>query len=189
VRIYETTFIVNPQSDDSTIESRVKSVTDFIAENGGKIIYENRIGTRRLAYPIKRLTQGYYTSLIFDAEPDILPRIERMYKLDEAFIRYLTVVYEGDVSKLLEKDEGEAPETEREKPEAEETSRDPLRGRREEVKRKEIPVEMKEKKVTEVKKVEEKPAEVVAEEEKTETAASTEVEDKTKLTSPEDEEL
>ena len=99
------------------------------------------------------------------------------------------MVYEGDVSKLLDHEEGETPEAGSEKPKAADTSRDPLRGRREEVKHEKEPVEMKEKKVTEEKTVEDTPAAEVAEEEKTETAAPAEVEEKTKLTSPEDEEL
>ncbi|MDD3731287.1 MAG: 30S ribosomal protein S6 [candidate division Zixibacteria bacterium] len=130
MRIYETTFIVNPQSDDSTIEAKVRTISDLINNSGGKVIYENRIGTRRLAYPIKRLTQGYYTSLIFEAEPPVLPEIERTYKLDESYLRFLTIVYEGDINKLFEVQE-EASHSEEPREKTSERS-DHLRGRRQE---------------------------------------------------------
>jgi small subunit ribosomal protein S6 len=100
--IYDTTFIVNPQIDDATIDREVQSVSDLISNNGGKIIHENRVGTRRLAYSIKGLTQGYYTTLIFEGPSRILPVLDRHFKLGEFFVRHLTILYEGDVMALTE---------------------------------------------------------------------------------------
>ncbi len=95
--IYETTFIINPQTDDDSIDREVRSISDLITSNGGKIVHEDRMGTRRLAYPIKGLTQGYYTSVIFEGVGQILPVLDRHFKLGEAFIRHLTIRYEGDI--------------------------------------------------------------------------------------------
>ncbi len=95
MRRYETTFIVNPQADDAAIDRQVSAVVDLIKSNGGHILDENRIGTRRLAYPIAGLAQGFYASLIFDAETSVLPRLDRHYKLEESYLRYLTIRYEG----------------------------------------------------------------------------------------------
>jgi len=102
VRIYETTFIVNPQNDDATIDRQVVGVQTLITNNGGKIVRENRMGTRRLAYQIAGLTQGYYASFIFEAPETVLPVLERYYKLEDPFVRWLTVVFEGDPSKEKE---------------------------------------------------------------------------------------
>jgi small subunit ribosomal protein S6 len=96
VRIYETAFIVNPQSDDATIDRQVVAVTDLIKNNGGEIVREERIGTRRLAYEIAGLTQGYYASVLFRAEAGVLPLLDRHYKLEEPYVRYLTIRFEGD---------------------------------------------------------------------------------------------
>lgn len=102
MRIYETTFIVNPQNDDATIDRQVTGVSTLITNNGGKIVRENRMGTRRLAFPLAGLTQGYYASFIFEAPPTVLPILERYYKLEEPFVRYLTIVFEGDPTKEKE---------------------------------------------------------------------------------------
>jgi small subunit ribosomal protein S6 len=107
--IYDTTFIVNPQTDDATIDRGVQSVSDLITNNGGKIIHEDRMGTRRLAYPIKKLTQGYYTTVIFEGPSRILPVLDRHFKLGEVFVRHLTILYEKDVKALTEPEEAEAP--------------------------------------------------------------------------------
>ncbi len=98
--LYETTFIINPQTDDATIDRHVRQVADLINENSGTIRFEDHMGTRRLAYEIIGLTQGYYASFIFEAPTTLLPVLERHYKLNEAYIRHLTVRYEGDTEKL-----------------------------------------------------------------------------------------
>ena len=96
MRRYETTFVVSPQADDATIDRQVTAVVDLIKNDGGQILRENRIGTRRLAFPIAGLVQGYYTSIIFESEPGVLPKLERHYKLEEPYVRYLTVKFDGD---------------------------------------------------------------------------------------------
>jgi small subunit ribosomal protein S6 len=98
MRLYETTFIVNPQTDDATIERQVQDVANLIATTGGKIVRDNRMGTRRLAYPIQGLTQGYYSNLVFEAPPDLLKELERHFRLGEAYLRHLTVVFEGSLT-------------------------------------------------------------------------------------------
>ncbi len=110
MRTYETTFIINPQTDDASIEKSVASVSEVITENGGKILHEDRMGTRRLAYPIKGLTQGYYTSFIFEGPTEVLPALDRHFKMNEIYIRNLTILYEGDVKALMEQKEDTAPE-------------------------------------------------------------------------------
>ena len=107
--IYDTTFIVNPQTDDATIDREVQSVSDLITNNGGKIIHEDRMGTRRLAYPIKKLTQGYYTTVIFEGPSRILPVLDRHFKLGEVFVRHLTILYAEEVKAPTEPEEAEAP--------------------------------------------------------------------------------
>ncbi|MBD3257662.1 30S ribosomal protein S6 [candidate division GN15 bacterium] len=109
VRTYETTFIVNPQADDATIDRQVRAVTDLITGNGGEIVHEDRIGTRRMAYEVAGLTQGFYASIIHKSETSVLPQLDRHFKLEEPYIRYMTIVYEGDIERL-KGDRDQAPE-------------------------------------------------------------------------------
>jgi small subunit ribosomal protein S6 len=103
VRYYETTFIVNPQADDATIDRQVQAVSDLIVSNGGKIIFDDRIGTRRLAYPVAGLTQGYFASLIFESTGAIVPILDRYYRIEEPYLRYLTILFEGDPAAVRER--------------------------------------------------------------------------------------
>ena len=101
MRLYETTFIINPQTDDSSIDRHVKGVADIITDGGGKVVHENRMGTRRMAYQIKKLSQGYYACIVFEAPTEVLKSLERNYRMEEAFLRNLTVLFEGDINALI----------------------------------------------------------------------------------------
>jgi small subunit ribosomal protein S6 len=97
MRLYETTFILSPQADDAAFDRQIKAVTDVINRYQGKVIREIRWGIRRMAYPIKRFNQGYYTRMIFEGDRKVLLELERFYKIEEPYIRYLTVVFEGNL--------------------------------------------------------------------------------------------
>jgi small subunit ribosomal protein S6 len=97
MRLYETTFILSPQADEATFDRQIKAVSDVIHRYEGKVMRESRWGIRRLAYPIKRFTQGFYTRIIFEANPQVLKELERFYKIEEPYIRYLTVLFEGSL--------------------------------------------------------------------------------------------
>jgi len=96
MRTYESTFILSPQADDAAFDQQIKAITDLIGNNDGKIIKEDRWGIRRMAYPIKKFTQGFYTRLVFEGNSKLLTELERFYKLEEPYIRYLTIIFEGD---------------------------------------------------------------------------------------------
>lgn len=100
MRTYETTFIINPQTDDATIEKQVNDVASIITDNKGNILHKDFMGTRRLAYEIEKLTHGYYTSFVFEGDSSILPKLDRHFKLNEAYIRALTVRFEGSLEDI-----------------------------------------------------------------------------------------
>nr|MBN2276927.1 30S ribosomal protein S6 [candidate division Zixibacteria bacterium] len=98
MRIYETTFVLSPQADDAAFDRQIKSVTELIQKYEGKVLEEDRWGIRRLAYPIKKFTQGYYTRCVFEGNNNLLTELERFYRIEESYIRHLTVAFEGELS-------------------------------------------------------------------------------------------
>ena len=97
MRLYETTFILSPQADDAAFDRQIKAVNDVINRYQGKVIREIRWGIRRMAYTIKRFNQGFYTRIIFEGDRKVLLELERFYKIEEPYIRYLTVAFEGSL--------------------------------------------------------------------------------------------
>jgi len=121
MRVYETTFILSPQADDAAFDRQIKAVSDLISRYKGKVLEEDRWGVRRLAYAIKKFTQGYYTRIVFEGNNTILKELDRFYRLEEPYIRNLTVAFEGKLKeKENEETESFAPRkavTEKRKPE------------------------------------------------------------------------
>jgi small subunit ribosomal protein S6 len=90
VKLYETTFIMDPQLLDDGWDKAVARYSEIITRNG-QIKRTERWGLRRMAYPIKKRTQGYYVHLVHESAPSVPRELERQFLLDENCLRYLTV--------------------------------------------------------------------------------------------------
>jgi len=93
-RVYETTFIVNAALEDNDVESVISKVTGYIENHGGQIQEIDKWGRRRLAYPINKKYNGYYVHIIFDANSNAIPILERFMVLEDTILRHLTLVLE-----------------------------------------------------------------------------------------------
>jgi small subunit ribosomal protein S6 len=90
VTLYDCTFILNPQLEETGLDSYIKDTRDLVGRHSGKVVSEKRFGMRRLAYEIQKLTQGYYVSFIFEGNGDTVRELERHLRLDENCLRFLT---------------------------------------------------------------------------------------------------
>ncbi|QXD14481.1 30S ribosomal protein S6 [Rhodocaloribacter litoris] len=88
---YELTYIINAAISDDQIKQLVQRVNKYIEEHGGKILEVDEWGNRRLAYPINKKRNGYYVNLYFEAEGDLIGRLERALEIDDNILRYLTL--------------------------------------------------------------------------------------------------
>ena len=91
VNQYETVFIVTPVLSDDQMKETVEKYTNFLKDHGAEIVYTNNWGMRKLAYPIKKKTTGYYYLIEFKAEGSLIADLEIAYKRDERLLRFLTV--------------------------------------------------------------------------------------------------
>ena len=88
---YEFTYIVNSVLGDDQIKGLVNRVTKFIEKEGGNIIEVDEWGSQRLAYPIDKKRTGYYVNAYFEAEGDLIARLERTLTLEDDILRFLTL--------------------------------------------------------------------------------------------------
>lgn len=96
MRRYDTTFIINSQIGDDSIDASVKEIANLITSDKGSVLREQRIGNRRLAYEITRQTHGYYVCLIHECETGTLTKLDRHFDLGANYLRHLTVRFDGD---------------------------------------------------------------------------------------------
>ena len=91
VKNYESVIIINAALEDEQVESVITKVVDNLKLNGGEVIDIDRWGRKRLAYPIQKSKSGYYLLIRFDAPAELIKKFERMLRLDENIIRYISI--------------------------------------------------------------------------------------------------
>ena len=91
MRHYETTFILRPNLGEEQFTEIIDRTVGIITGDDGAIITLDRWGIKRLAYEIKREVQGYYVYLNFAAPGKTVDEIERIFRIDDRVLRYLTV--------------------------------------------------------------------------------------------------
>jgi len=94
LRKYETVFIVRPTLDDESVDRCVNTVEEFIKGQGGKIISTDKKGRKRLSYEVKKLRDGFFVTLRYEAKPGTITAFRRMIQLNEDIIRSITVTLE-----------------------------------------------------------------------------------------------
>jgi small subunit ribosomal protein S6 len=91
MRRYETIFIVRPNVAEDNIEAITGKATAIIEGDGGSIIRINNWGLKKLAYLINKENQGYYVYLDYAGSPASVSEIERIFRIDDLVLKYLTV--------------------------------------------------------------------------------------------------
>jgi small subunit ribosomal protein S6 len=100
VRTYEALYIVHPEVKDDEIQTIAKNVETLVTDNGGAIVRSEIQGKRKLAYEVKRCTEGCYVLLRFQAEPPFITKLETYFRLTEAIIRSLVVYFDEHTLRL-----------------------------------------------------------------------------------------
>lgn len=94
MRNYEILFILKPTLTEDEIKTRVDFVKEIITKNGGEIASVIEMGTRKLAYTIRKYERGIYFVIYFKAAPTLITELVRNVRITEDIIRFLTVKYE-----------------------------------------------------------------------------------------------
>lgn len=93
---YETLFITLPTLTDEEEKATVAAIVQTLADNGGQLVAAERMGRRRLAYPIRKFDEGVYQRLLYDAPPQLPRELERRMRISDRILRHLTVRLEED---------------------------------------------------------------------------------------------
>jgi len=100
---YESGIIINATLDDTQIEAIVAKFKELIAANGGDLKNTDLWGRKRLAYMIQKQKVGYYVFFRFEAPSEFILKLERMYKLEENILRFMTLKLDKYALAELEK--------------------------------------------------------------------------------------
>jgi len=97
MREYETTFIVQPEISDEGRQALCQKLDAALERMSALRLGLEDHGKRKLAYEIRKFQKGHYFTLFFlDVGPSV-KEIERLLRLDESVLRFLTVQVNDEV--------------------------------------------------------------------------------------------
>jgi len=105
MRRYETIFIIDPDLSADERPPILERVKDLIPKQEGLLIMVDEWGAQKLAYEIKKKARGYYVLLDYCGTGALVDEIERLFRIDDRILKYMSVLLEKDVDLEKVKDE------------------------------------------------------------------------------------
>jgi len=91
VRDYELMVVLSPDLDEAGVDATTERLGTQIGGRGGEVVDVQKWGRRRLAYPIAKHRDGFYTVAKLKLTPEAAEPLERSLRLNESVIRHLLV--------------------------------------------------------------------------------------------------
>ena len=88
---YEMMFIVKANADEKAVAATAESLKSVITSMKGEITDSKELGSKELAYPIKKETVGYYFVVNFEANAETVAELDRKARIDESVLRHLII--------------------------------------------------------------------------------------------------
>jgi small subunit ribosomal protein S6 len=90
-RVYEVMYIAAPETADEDVTKLNEAIQQQIEREGGSVVKTEVMGKRKLAYPIKKKTEGHYTLFEIEGSGQEIAELERRFRVNDAVIRFVTV--------------------------------------------------------------------------------------------------
>jgi small subunit ribosomal protein S6 len=89
--LYEHVFLARQDLSQAQVDALAESATKLIEENQGKVVKTETWGLRSLAYKIQKNRKAHFVMLDLDASGPAIAELERVTRMNEDVIRYMTV--------------------------------------------------------------------------------------------------
>lgn len=109
---YEMIFIVDPDIPDEDIDQITERLAGIVDDCNGKMVKIEKWGKKKLAYRVKKRERGNYILLVFSGDRGLTSELERILKLDDRVLKYLTVRLDKHAERKLAEEKEEAEEKE-----------------------------------------------------------------------------
>ena len=90
MRNYELIYVLRPNLEEEAKTAVLVKVKGII-ESSGEVVKVDTWGTRKLAYEIEKLTEGYYVLINFKSTTEVPKEIDRNLKIMDNAIRHMIV--------------------------------------------------------------------------------------------------
>jgi small subunit ribosomal protein S6 len=87
MRQYELMVILDPETEERTVDKTMDKFLSVVKSDGGTVDNFDIWGRRRLAYDIKKKSEGIYVVVTMSAEPATAQELDRQLNLSESVMR------------------------------------------------------------------------------------------------------
>jgi len=84
-------FIVRPDTLDEDVDKLIAGFEATVTNGGGTIRSTEKLGRRKLAYLVRKFSEGNYILLTIDADGKLVAELERRLRVSEPVIKFITV--------------------------------------------------------------------------------------------------
>jgi small subunit ribosomal protein S6 len=99
-RSYELMFIVRPDMTEEDQDRLILNLESAVASSGGQMKNVEKMGKRRLAYTVRKFSDGVYILLTFEGSGGLVHELERRLRVSEAVIKFLSVRTDEEQKRL-----------------------------------------------------------------------------------------
>jgi small subunit ribosomal protein S6 len=96
-QLYESIFIIRPSLADDDVQKMLDKVKSTVEKAGGTIERLENWGKKKLAYEVKQEKKGVYLQLHFRGNGTAVTELERLFRLEDVIMKFLTVKIEAQV--------------------------------------------------------------------------------------------
>ena len=92
---YEVLYSVKPDMEEEARAALISKFSELVTNNGGEVENIDEWGSRKLAYAINYITEGYYVLMNFKAKSDFPAELDRLMRINENIMRNMIVAKEA----------------------------------------------------------------------------------------------
>ena len=87
---YQTLFLIDQRVEEAEIKKIIQKFSDLI-NSDGKVDTVEEMGTRKLAYEIKKNKEAFFVCIDFEANPELIKELERVYRITDEIIKFIII--------------------------------------------------------------------------------------------------
>jgi len=108
---YETAILFEPELPEDARKEFLGKLSGVVAGYQGEVLKTDDWGNRKLAYPIGKKSNAFYTFLVYTGSRGVVEEMERNIKIFDGILRFLTTVHTAPLAPKAASApaEGEAP--------------------------------------------------------------------------------
>lgn len=99
-RSYEVMFIVRPDLLEEDTDKLIATLQGHAATAGATVLNTEKMGKRRLAYDVKKFSDGQYVLMTLHADGKSIHELERRMRVAEPVIKFITVRTDEEKQRL-----------------------------------------------------------------------------------------